>query len=114
MGKFVQSARQAQAPAGHTVPTTVTDQLNALHLQCKTSARQETKFKLAKKPKAWLSWADCQRTRANAQRKLAKYTGKSITKRRQLVKDVCFLTLVRPFPDQCTALPFPKFQCRDV
>ena len=98
VARFVHSARQAQAPDGSIVPTTATDQLAALHLQCQRSSKQESKFTLAKKPVHWLSWRGAQLARAAAKRALVAYKGKSTAKRHQLKRDVCLLTILTVSP----------------
>jgi len=96
--RFAHASLKAHASAEVTVSTVPVDELVALLHQCLSKGREDAKFRVASKPKAWLDWAQCQQARLAAETALATYNGTDASHRPKLVRDVCLLVLLTGLP----------------
>ena len=96
--RFTLAILRAKAGPGKTVSTVPLDELIALHAQCLAEARKESKFSVAVKPKAWLDWASCQRSRVAAEKALTEYKGSDAHAKLALTRSMCLLRVLTCMP----------------
>ena len=96
--RFVHAVRKARVGA-HAAPSSAPiDELVALHTQCLSLGRQQSKFSTAIPPKAWLDWEACQLARLSAEKTLSNYRGSSAAKQLNLSRTACLLKLLTAMP----------------
>ena len=95
--RFTHASLRAKAPRT-TVSTQPVEELTALHAQCKAEALEEAKAAVAKPPKAWLDWEQCQRARLRSEQAVASYEGVDATEKLALVRTGCVLKLFTALP----------------
>ena len=121
VGSLVAAARFAhamhhKANTSEDVSSAPIAQLIALHKQCCSESRSEAKFNVAQPPKAWLSWADCQRARARSEHAVTICDGSDANEKLMLVRAACLLRLLTGLPPdrvgvcRCAHLVAPFFQ----
>ena len=96
--RFTRSVVQTSSVPGADCTINVVDQLVAIHSQCCAEARQETKFSIAQRPKAWLTWEECQRARMRAEAALARDESGDTCVHLELVRECALLKLLTALP----------------
>jgi len=100
VARFTHTVSQMTSTPGTYATINIVDQLTAIHSQCCAEARLEAKFSVALRPKAWLTWEECQRARVRAEAAVASeasdYTDADT--RLQLVRECALLKLLTALP----------------
>ena len=96
--RFTHAAFEANAKWKGGVSSAAVDQLVALHTQCCSESRLESNFNLARPPKAWLTWEECQRARARAEGAVDAYKGEDADEKLALLQTACLLRLLTGLP----------------
>ena len=104
VGSLVSAARcthamlQAKAPTGTSVSAVPLNDLMRLHSQCTSEGKQQAKFSITKPPKAWLTWAECQRARVTAEHMIDGFKGDDAGEKLVLVQTAALVRLFTSLP----------------
>ena len=96
--RFTHATLKAKATPGTVVDAQPVEELVALHAQCKGEALEEAKVAIAKAPKAWLTWEQCQQARLRSEQAVAFYEGANAREKLTLARVCCVLKLFTALP----------------